>query len=191
MRKQLKQIRSKWFACTRCALHKNRQRTVSHRFVGRPERCGLLLVGEAPGAEENRQGKPFVGRSGQLLDELLEEAGVTDATIVNVVACKPPMNRNPRYEEIKACASRMNRILHATKPNVIVTVGGVASDVYLLDGYTRGHAYWKELEGIQTLIVPVYHPAYLLRRSKNRALRSDMVRWLRYASESVQDDIPF
>lgn len=192
MRKQLKRIRTEWFACTKCVLHKNRKRTVSHRFVGSPEKHGLLLVGEAPGAEENRQGKPFVGRSGELLDELLEDAGIEDATIVNMVACKPPMNRNPRDEEMEACASRMNRILYATKPNVIVAVGGIASDRFLPEGYTRGDAYWREPEGIQTLIIPVYHPAYLLRRSRNRGLHDDMVRWLRYArEESTQDTVPF
>lgn len=192
MRKQLKQIRSEWFSCTKCVLYKNRNKTVSHRYIGSPKKHGLLLVGEAPGAEENRQGKPFVGRSGQLLDELLEEAGVEDATIVNVVACKPPMNRNPRDEEMKACASRMNRILHATKPNVIVTVGKVASDRFFPTGFMRGQAYWRIPEGLQTYVMPVYHPAYLLRQSTNRVLRADMVRWLRYASELVSGgNIPF
>lgn len=192
MRKQLKRIRSEWFSCTKCALHENRNKTVSHRYVGRPEPNGMLLVGEAPGAEENAQGKPFVGRSGELLDQLLQEAGVENATIVNMVACKPPMNRDPKRKEIHACAPRLKAILHAAKPWVVVTLGRVATHALLnVARPMNGVVYSTEVHGCRADIVPVFHPAYLLRKPGNRTLHNDMVGWLRKAHEMSLDSIPF
>ncbi len=191
MRKQLKQIRSDWFSCDKCELHTNRKRTVSHRYVGRPQTGDMFLVGEAPGADENRQGKPFVGRSGQLLDKLLAEAGVKSATIINLVACKPPLNRNPKSEELARCNPRLLQIVYATKPKALVIVGKVARERFLPAKAGNGVVYRIRVGSFDVDTVAVFHPAYLLRRSKDREAYQDTVRGILIAEDLINNHIPF
>ncbi len=165
--------------CTRCPLSDGRTTVV---FGSGDPNADLMLVGEGPGAEEDRQGIPFVGRSGKLLDDLLaEEVGLDRSAvyIANVVKCRPPSNRDPLPEEIAACRPYLKRQVELVAPRVIVTLGNFATKVLLdtKEGITRlrGRRYaW----GDGVILVPTYHPAALLRGGGDRdaETRSDLVR---------------
>jgi DNA polymerase len=157
--------------CTLCALSETRTKVV---FGAGSARSGIVLIGEAPGANEDEQGLPFVGRSGQLLDRLLAETGIAraDVYICNVVKCRPPGNRDPRPEEVGACAPFLREQLGALKPRVLCALGLHATR-WLLPGKEpmaklRGHAL--DYKGIAT--IATYHPAAILRspRLKDNAL---------------------
>jgi DNA polymerase len=165
-------------ACTRCALAGGRTQVVFGTGCAPAE---LLFVGEGPGAEEDRQGLPFVGRSGKLLDRLLaEEMGRTraDCYIANVVKCRPPDNRDPRPEEIEACRPWLDEQLKLLAPKVVVTLGRFASQTLLgtSEGITRlrGRTY-PFRDGV---LVPTLHPAAALRGGAEplAQMRSDFVR---------------
>jgi len=165
-------------ACRRCALAAGRTQVV---FGSGDPDAELMFVGEGPGAEEDRQGLPFVGRSGKLLDKLLaEELGLTRdrVYIANVVKCRPPDNRDPRPDEIDACRPYLERQVELIGPRVIVTLGRFAGQL-LLDSTTpitklRGQGYPY---GGATLI-PTLHPAYALRGGGEplAQMRADFVR---------------
>ena len=148
--------------------------------MGEPT-ADLVFVGEGPGAEEDKQGLPFVGRSGQLLDRLiLEEMGLTrqHCYIANVVKCRPPNNRDPRPEEVAACRPYLEAQLDAISPRVVVTLGNFAMRL-LLDtdlGVTklRGHSY-PYRDGV---LIPTVHPSYVLRGGGTAMaqMRADLVR---------------
>jgi DNA polymerase len=133
---------------------------------GNPE-ADVVFVGEAPGQREDEQGVPFVGRSGQLLDQLLEEVGLerTDVYIANVVKCRPPSNRDPRPDEIEACKGYLRKQLSLIDPKAVVTLGNFSSKLLLNTetGITRlrGTAY----EWWGRYLVPTFHPAAALRGS--------------------------
>jgi uracil-DNA glycosylase len=165
--------------CTRCPLSATRTQVVFGR--GDPD-ADLVFVGEAPGADEDEQGFPFVGRSGKLLDRLvLEEIGLErdEFYVMNCLMCRPPGNRDPQPDELAACRPWFDAKLSALKPKVIVTLGNFASKA-LLDskaGITklRGMTYaWRD--GIQ--LVPTFHPAAVLRGNADAmaAMRADLVR---------------
>jgi DNA polymerase len=164
--------------CTRCPLAAGRTQVVFG--MGDPH-ADLIFIGEGPGAEEDRQGLPFVGRSGQLLDKLmLEELGITRERvyIANVVKCRPPDNRDPRPEEITACRPYLEQQLDLIQPSVLVTLGKFAGQL-LLDstvGITklRGHDY--PYRG--AVLIPTLHPAYALRGGGEplAQMRADFVR---------------
>jgi len=150
-------------ACTRChELANTRQQTVFG--VGNP-RARLCFMGEAPGAEEDRQGEPFVGRAGGLLNKILDACGLSrqDVYILNVLKCRPPGNRNPAPEESQNCRPYLNRQLELISPEYICCLGAVAAQNLLETtesiGRMRGKVY--EYHGIK--VVCTYHPAYLLR----------------------------
>jgi uracil-DNA glycosylase family 4 len=165
--------------CAKCPLAATRTQVVFGR--GDPD-ADLVFVGEAPGAEEDAQGFPFVGRSGQLLDKLvLEELGLErdEFFVMNTLMCRPPNNRDPLPEELEACRPWFDAKLAALKPKVIVSLGNFASK-QLLDtkvGITklRGQTYdWRP--GIA--LVPTFHPAAALRGNPEAiaAMRADLVR---------------
>ena len=149
--------------------------------TGNPN-ADLMFVGEGPGAEEDKQGLPFVGRSGNLLDKLLiQEIGLerSQVYIANVVKCRPPDNRDPEPEEIAACRPYLQRQVELVAPRVLVTLGNFATKVLLdtKEGITRlrGRRYaWAD--GV--VLVPTYHPAALLRGGGEREAqtRADLVR---------------
>jgi uracil-DNA glycosylase len=165
--------------CTRCALAATRTQVVFGR--GDPD-ADLVFVGEAPGADEDAQGFPFVGRSGKLLDRLvLEEIGLArdEFFVMNTLMCRPPNNRDPLPEELAACRPWFDEKLGALAPKVIVTLGNFASKALLdtTQGITklRGTTYaWRD--GIA--LVPTFHPAALLRGNADAmaAMRADLVR---------------
>ena len=157
-------------ACTACELHASRTRTV---FGVGNESAELMIVGEAPGADEDRQGEPFVGRAGQLLTAMLHAIGLArDAVyIANVLKCRPPGNRNPSVAEVAACQPFLRRQLVLIRPKVMLAVGGIAAH-NLLDTdeavgrlRNRVHFYGEE----RTPLLVTYHPAYLLRRPEEKA----------------------
>lgn len=166
-------------SCTRCKLA-GLGRTQVVVGMGDPG-ADLMFVGEGPGAEEDRQGLPFVGRSGRLLDQLMvEELGVTRdrVYIANVVKCRPPGNRDPERDEIDACRPWLDQQLDLVDPKVVVTLGKFASQLLLdtKEGITklRGRSYPF---GERTL-VPTVHPAYVLRGGGEpmAQMRADLVR---------------
>ena len=160
--------------CQRCALCKGRNALVFG--VGNPQ-AQLVLVGEAPGREEDKQGIPFVGEAGQLLDRILHAMKLKreQVYICNVVKCRPPQNRDPQPEEIAACEQFLQRQLAAIRPRLIVTLGRFATQTLLRSkapiGQLRGH--WHTYQGIP--LMPTFHPAYLLRTpSGKREVWEDM-----------------
>ncbi|MFI5303772.1 MAG: uracil-DNA glycosylase family protein [Nitrospiria bacterium] len=148
--------------CQRCKLSPTRTQIVFGNGSSGP---ALVFVGEGPGAEEDAQGKPFVGRAGQLLTKMIEAMGLTreEVFITNVVKCRPPGNRNPEAEEIAACSPFLKNQLKVLKPRIICTLGTFASQTLLKTeekiSKLRGRFY--SYEGM--LLMPTYHPAYLLR----------------------------
>jgi DNA polymerase len=164
--------------CVRCALAEGRTQVVFG--MGDPH-ADLLFVGEGPGAEEDRQGLPFVGRSGQLLDKLLlEEVGITRdrCYIANVVKCRPPGNRDPKPDEIAACRPWLDAQLEHLAPKVVVTLGNFATKT-LLDtttGITKLRG--KEYPFGDAVLIPTFHPAAVLRGGAEpmARMRADLVR---------------
>jgi uracil-DNA glycosylase len=155
-------------ACRRCDLAAERQQVVVSR--GNPA-ARLMLIGEGPGAQEDSAGLPFVGRSGQLLDQLLAAAGIDsnrDAYVANVVKCRPPQNRRPKAAEMAACRPWLNRQIDLVNPALILLVGATALEGVLgtKGGITSLRGQWRASE-IETLrgrrLMPVLHPSYLLR----------------------------
>ena len=152
-------------ACTRCRLSEGRTQVVFG--VGDPE-ADLMFVGEAPGFHEDKQGYPFVGQAGKLLDQLLGGIGLTreDVYIANVIKCRPPGNRDPMADEIEACEGHLFRQVELIQPRLVATLGNFATK--LLSGkqlgITRVHGQEQQvtLGGRSVLLYPIYHPAAAL-----------------------------
>jgi DNA polymerase len=148
--------------CRRCPLHQGRSRLVFGE--GAPD-AELLLVGEGPGRDEDRAGRPFVGEAGRLLTRIIEAMGMSrdQVYICNVVKCRPPRNRDPEEAEIAACRPFLQRQIDLVGPKVICTLGRVAGEALLGRGFavTRDRGTWFEHRGIP--VMPTFHPAYLLR----------------------------
>ncbi len=129
--------------------------------------ANLMFVGEAPGEDEDIQGEPFVGRAGQLLDKILESVGIARETvyITNIVKFRPPGNRNPTPEEIKASEHVLVEQIQLIKPQIIAPLGNVPTQWFLNTkvGITQTHGRWHDWHGIR--VFPIYHPAYLLRNA--------------------------
>ena len=166
--------------CTLCALAAGRTTVV---FGEGDPHADLMVVGEGPGREEDLQGRPFVGRSGQLLDKLLfEEAGLArrEVYIANVVKCRPPGNRDPLPEEIEACRPYLDRQLQLVAPRVVVTLGNFATRALLStsEGITKLRGRTYPLEGVAAVVVPTFHPAAALRGGGEvvAKMRADLVR---------------
>ena len=163
------QLRKQVAACTLCDLHRGRTQTVFG--VGDPH-AHWLLIGEAPGAEEDRQGEPFVGRAGKLLNAMLSAIGLDrkQVFIANILKCRPPSNRDPRPEEVSACESYLQQQITMIKPRIILALGRIAAQNLLkVDtpiGKMRGHCFEYADTGIP--VVVTYHPAYLLRSPREK-----------------------
>lgn len=157
-------------SCTHCALHARRNKTV---FGVGDENADWLFVGEGPGADEDAQGLPFVGRAGKLLTQMIEAMGLQrrDVYICNVVKCRPPDNRRPEPDEVEQCSPFLLRQLDAISPKVIVCLGATAAQLLLQTdkGISQFRGQWLEFRG--TKLMATYHPAYLLR---NPAAKADV-----------------
>jgi len=151
-------------ACTACRLHESRTQTV---FGVGSRSADLLFIGEAPGAEEDRRGEPFVGRAGQLLNAMLAALGHSRESvyIANILKCRPPRNRDPQVDEVAACGAYLRRQIALLGPKVIVALGRVAAQNLLGETAPLARLRGRELELEDTGIpvVVTYHPAYLLR----------------------------
>jgi DNA polymerase len=164
------ELAAKVAGCTRCALHKSRTQTVFG--VGRRD-ARLFVIGEAPGADEDRQGEPFVGRAGQLLNAMLRAIGLSrsEVYIANILKCRPPGNRDPQPEEASACTPYLSQQIALVQPRVVLAVGRIAAQWLLQTdtpiGRLRGRvsSYGER----NTPLVVTYHPAYLLRSPLDKA----------------------
>ena len=165
---ELLSIRADLGDCRRCKLAGGRTTLVFG--VGAP-RAELMFVGEGPGADEDLQGEPFVGKAGQLLTRMIEAMGYRrdQVYIANVVKCRPPGNRNPEPDEIEACEPFLKRQIEAVRPRVIVALGKFAAHTLLRSTVpiTRLRGQWSEYAGVK--LMPTFHPAYLLRSPHEKA----------------------
>jgi uracil-DNA glycosylase len=163
---ELKQLVS---GCVKCGLHKTRTQTV---FGVGDENADWMLIGEAPGAEEDRLGDPFVGQAGKLLDAMLAAIGLKrgeNVYIANVLKCRPPGNRNPEPEEVAKCTPFLKQQIALIRPKLIVAMGRFAAQTLLATDASisslRGRVY--KYEGVPLIVT--YHPAYLLRNLPDKA----------------------
>ncbi len=167
-------------ACTKCPLHETRSKAV---FGAGDADADLMFVGEAPGAEEDRQGLPFVGRAGQLLNQMLEEIGLSREAvfIANVLKSRPPGNRDPQPLEIEACKPYLFEQVRLIEPTVICTLGNFATKLLSGNpaGITRVHGTPQvhELGGRTVFLLPLFHPAAALRTpAVKETLRADFAK---------------
>ena len=163
-------IRKDVSECVLCELHRTRKNTV---FGVGAEKADLMLIGEAPGSDEDEQGEPFVGRAGKLLDGMLAAIGLSreKVFIANILKCRPPNNENPTEEQADKCRPYLNRQIELIQPRVILALGAVAAhnllNVETPIGKLRGTVH--EMTGSGIPVIPTYHPAYLLRRPQGKA----------------------
>jgi len=161
--------------CVKCELSENRRSVV---FGVGPHNARAMFVGEAPGQNEDEQGEPFVGRAGQFMDKCLKDLDIHRECIyiTNVVKCRPPENRDPKTEEMNACEPYLQDQIRLVNPDVIVTMGSVASKRLTRSskGISQLRGNWFSFED-RTPVLPTYHPAYLLRqRSAIKKFRRDV-----------------
>jgi DNA polymerase len=172
----LDQIRLDIGDCKRCRLHEARTNIV---FGSGNERSPLVFVGEGPGADEDEQGLPFVGRAGQLLTQMIDNTAAkegvpirrSDVYICNVVKCRPPENRTPQPDEMEICGQFLFRQLMAIKPKAICALGSTAMKALLnvREGITKTRGTWHKWHDIPVMVT--YHPSYLLRQYNQQARR--------------------
>ena len=172
-------------ACTDCPLHRGRTNAVPGE--GNPS-AELMFIGEGPGFHEDRQGRPFVGPAGQLLEGLLASIGTTrdNVFIANMVKCRPPDNRDPQPPEIAACAKYLDRQIELVNPKIIVTLGRFSLGRFFPgESITRARGRLRQKDG--RLIFPVMHPAAALRRPELRATMVEDFRAIAAALESAPE----
>ncbi len=171
--------------CNACSLCETRTRTVPGE--GNPQ-ADIVFVGEGPGADEDRSGRPFVGKAGQLLEDIVNKGMKlqrSDVFILNTVKCRPPGNRNPLPEESAACRGFLERQLEILQPKVICALGNVAAHLLLdtelsMNRLRQGQHHWRQIP-----VIPTYHPAYLLRNaSAKRPTWEDIQRVMEMASRA-------
>jgi uracil-DNA glycosylase len=167
-------LRDMLAGCRRCPLHAGRNRPVLGEGRTGAE---LMFVGEGPGEEEDRAGRPFVGEAGRLLTRIIQAMNLSrsDVYICNVVKCRPPGNRNPDAHEIASCLPYLCRQIELVAPRIICTLGGTAGQALLGKGFsvTRDRGAWFDYQG--TPVMPTFHPAHLLRnQAAKRAVWEDV-----------------
>ena len=179
MYEKLEEIHQKCLTCQKCGLGKTRTNIVFSDGVPNPK---LMLIGEAPGFYEDKEGKPFVGKAGQLLDKIFESVGLTrkkDVYICNTVKCRPPENRNPEPEEKEACWEYLHAQIDIIQPKIILLCGNVAVQSILgnVGGITRIRGKWFDGDEVVhgAKLMPIFHPSYLLR---NDSREKGSPKWL-------------
>lgn len=171
------QLKQEYSHCQHClSLCQSRSQVV---FGSGNPQAKVLFIGEAPGAEEDKQGIPFCGASGKILNELLASVGIAreDVFITNTILCRPPQNRNPAKEEVENCGDRLDRLIKIMKPRVIVTIGNFATERILgKKGITslRGKIFTPTFHGQEITVVPVVHPANLLYNGRSPEILAQM-----------------
>lgn len=166
--KALRIIREDLGDCTRCVLHKQGRKQIVFG-VGNPK-ADLMFIGEAPGADEDEQGEPFVGRAGQLLNNMIKAMGLRreDVYIANIIKCRPPGNRTPERDECETCSPFLMRQIAAIKPKIMVALGAVAAKTLLAINAPMAElrGRWYDFRG--TKLAVTYHPAFLLRDPRQK-----------------------
>ena len=164
------ELKDRIAACQRCELCQTRTNTV---FGVGNSNADVLVIGEAPGADEDAKGEPFVGKAGQLLDNMLKAIGLDrkQVFIANILKCRPPANRNPSVDEVAACEPYLMRQIDLIKPKLILSVGGVSAKNLLKtdEAVGRLRQHRQQLVGRNIPIQVTYHPAYLLRKPSEKA----------------------
>ncbi len=165
--------------CTKCRLAKGRTKVV---FGNGPVPCDLMLIGEAPGADEDIQGLPFVGRAGQLLTQILASVGIKrpdDIYIANTVKCRPPENRAPMADEQAACWPYLEAQIKYVNPKIILLAGSPAVKAVLKTDQpiTSLRGQWLKLPGTDRSVMPLFHPAYLLRNPSKEKGKPKWLTW--------------
>ena len=170
----LADVREELGDCKRCKLHRTRRTIV---FGEGNEKASLMLIGEAPGYDEDVQGRPFVGKAGQLLTKILQSINLPreEVYITNIVKCRPPQNRNPQPDEIQSCNPFLVKQITVVQPEIICALGSFSAQTLLKTDTKitalRGKVF--DLEGIK--VIPTYHPAFLLRNpERKREVWEDM-----------------
>ncbi len=161
--------------CTKCVLHETRKKSVPGDG---PANAEILFIGEGPGFHENEQGHPFVGASGKFLDQLLAQAGVTrtEVFICNVVKCRPPGNRDPLPDEIKACDIHLEEQIEIINPSIIVTLGRISMNKFIPAAkITAVHGQMRKVD--ERFVIPMFHPAAALHQAALKpSILADFVR---------------
>jgi len=174
--------------CTKCPLYKTRKNAVPGEGNRNAE---IMFIGEAPGKNEDEKGKPFVGKAGQFLDFAMSDIGVKreDVYITNVVKCRPPKNRDPREEEIKACSPYLDEQIASIKPKILCTLGKFATS-YILSSYgfgvesiSRAHGKVYTSPVAMVKIIPMYHPAATI---YNPALKEQFLRDMKVVKSAIE-----
>ncbi len=181
--KQLKRIKEEVIKCQKCSLCQTRNLPVIGQGNHQAE---IILIGEAPGASEDKTGRPFCGQAGRILDELLNSAGLKreEVYICNILKCRPPQNRNPQKEEIEACTSYLERQIAIIKPKIIGSLGNY-STAYLLEKFglknkiqgiskIHGQVFETKADFGPIKIIPLYHPAVVVyNQNMEKVLKND------------------
>lgn len=202
-RKALKKVERFFNDCHSCSLCRTRKNVVHWRGSSDAKLC---LIGEAPGADEDEAGSPFVGRAGKALDKLLIKAGLDvnrDVFIINMLGCRPPQNRNPRASEIKECKSRLELMINIVKPKMLLLLGrvpasfltginvikpwrGEVTDTELNTSfqYTGSQSFWEDAFDLKVYpSIVTYHPSYFLRNGQSKKLEKLIVSDIKKAWE--------
>lgn len=165
-----RQLAEQVVACQRCSLHSSRTQTV---FGVGHQQAKLMLIGEAPGAEEDKRGEPFVGAAGQLLNAMLQAIGIArqDVYIANILKCRPPGNRDPQADEVAMCSGYLARQIQLVQPRLIVALGRIAAQnlLHTSEALARLRGKLHDLPNCAAPLLVTYHPAYLLRTPADKA----------------------
>jgi uracil-DNA glycosylase len=185
----LETVREELGDCKRCPLHQGRLHIV---FGEGSPHAALMFVGEGPGADEDRQGRPFVGKAGQLLTKMIRAMGFdrSEVYIANIVKCRPPGNRDPLELEINTCLPFLKSQIEAIKPKVIVALGKTAtwSLQNTRESLSNLRGKFHDLEGIP--VMPTYHPSFLLRKEKDRKFKAEAWEHLQKAMALLRTNQP-
>lgn len=182
-------LRTEVLSCTKCSLHKTRTQGVVG--VG-PHRTDWMVIGEAPGAEEDRRGEPFVGRAGHLLDAMLQAIGLnrgTNVYIANVLKSRPPNNRDPKPEEVAACLPYLMRQIALLQPRLMLAVGRIAAQNLLATDLSLARLRGKvhHFGELNTPLIVTYHPAYLLRTPSDKRKAWEDLKFARNVFRQLTD----
>lgn len=187
---KLEELKKEYSCCNKCPeLCRSRTKVV---FGSGNEKAEVLLVGEAPGFNEDKKGVPFCGMSGKILDELLAFADLSrnDVFVTNTVLCRPPENRNPTKEEVDNCRERLDKLISLMKPKVIVAIGNFAAERILgkkgINGL-RGKVHSVNFDGREIKVIPVIHPASYLYSGRNPQMLEKMKADFKVISELIKD----
>jgi uracil-DNA glycosylase family 4 len=184
-------LRTEVLRCTKCVLHQTRTQGVLG--VG-PRRADWMVIGEAPGAEEDRRGEPFVGRAGHLLDAMLHAIGLnrgTNVYIANVLKSRPPGNRDPKPEEVAACLPYLMRQIELLQPRLMLAVGRIAAQNLLSTDLSLGRLRGKvhHFGELNTPLIVTYHPAYLLRTPADKSKAWEDLKFARSVFRQLTDRV--